>query len=458
MSRILKFSLCFAVLVCITGIAYAATVNCSPGAACFGTASADSITGSASADVIYAFQGGADIVVGNAGNDKIWVNDGDTTDKVYCNDGADTVYYDVGDTISTADCEVRTPSAPHPSSPAGSSSCPTGSTNVTTTSTAKLTPNDNIADNANLQTQITNAPANAVLCFPAGTYDLSNQVDVRNNGLTLHALPGAKLKRAPTSASDMMFRFIESSNTVVKGFEIDGGRVGDTWVEHGIAFWVISAHNADFDNNKFSNVMGDGIYYGRSSTDTAHECNTEIDVTNNTFNGQSASRNAISLICGDNFNVSNNKIYKWTRNDMPGGIDLEPNDSTDRLDNAIVSDNLIDNTGGVTPTSRWYNHGIQIGMNYNGAHGTNVVIEDNEMKGPMSNGVYMASEGTDSHTVRNNNIHDIGPNAFAGLMNEGNSNFTGNTVKNVNSTGSGYCFYSWEGSPTQSGNTYTGCV
>jgi hypothetical protein len=376
-----------------------------------------------------------------------------------CGAGAsDVANVDQDDAVND-NCETVNP--PNlPKTPPAPDACPNGSQDVTKHASYPLAPNDSKRDDVNLQSQITAAPEGTTLCFPAGVYDMQNQVDVQGSGLTLQGLEGATIKRSPSSASNMMFRFIHSQNTRVTGFKLDGGAAGDTWDEYGIVFTVYSSQNADFDHNAFENVMGDGIYYGRAYDDTNYKCNTDADVTDNTFTGNNASRNAVSVICGSGINVLRNTIKRWSRNDMPGGIDLEPHASNETIKDALVAYNVIDNTGGITPTSMWFNHGIQVSLNHNNAHGQNITIRKNEVTGPVANGLLIDAESGDSYLVEDNNIHDIGPDAWSGLLNGGNNIYTGNTVSNV-SNGSGRCLYNYDrsmGTPSRNHNTFSGCV
>jgi hypothetical protein len=455
------------------GVATAATKECAADVKCHGTAKSDVVIGTngsnlirglGGADTIYTHasdgpSGDADRIVSGSGSDTIYANDGDANDIISCGDGAsDVANVDQGDAVK-ATCEtVNRPGSPT-TPPPPSDVCPNGSQDVTKHASSPLTPNDFNPDDVNLQSQITAAPAGTTLCFPAGVYDMQNQVDVRVSGLTLQGLEGATIKRSPSSASNMMFRFIYSQNTRVTGFKLDGGAAGDTWDEYGIVFTVYSSQNADFDHNTFRNVMGDGVYYGRASYDTNYTCNTGADVADNTFIGSNnASRNGISLICGSGFNVLRNTITNWSRNDMPGCIDLEPNSASERLDNVLVEGNTCDNTNGTR--LKW--GGITAALAQHGSHSSNVTIRGNEVKGAIGQGVAVETNPQDAPwIVQNNNVHDLtgGPvgGVAQGLHNYGSNTYMGNTVSNVNG-GSGRCFYNYGGSPVRSDNTFTGCV
>jgi hypothetical protein len=470
LSRYVALFVIIAAFTFIGGVAEARTFTCTK-TNCEGSARADEIVGTAASDSIKGRDGGdtiythtvgletddADELLGQNGADSLYANDGDDNDLLNCGRGLDAAFADTDDVIRNCETVTRfdTDEEEEPPPPPPDE-CPAGSTNVTTTPSNPLTPSDGSPDDVNLQAQITNSISGTTLCFPSGTYDFSGQVDVRKNGLTLLGLDGATLKRSPSSAADMMFRFIRASNTLVTGFDIDGGAAGDTWVEHGIVFTVYTSHNSDFTNNTFSNVMGDGVYYGRTSDDTTNTCNTEVDVTNNAFTGTNQSRNAISVICGNDINVSGNSITRWSRADMPGCIDLEPNEVTERLDNVIVNNNLCDNMGGVR--LKW--GGITSALSQHGARSSNVTISNNEVRGVIGQGIAVDTHLNDSWTVNNNNVHDVdggGPGAWAmGFFNYGPNVYTNNTVSNI-SAGGGYCLFSSGGSPTITGNTFSGC-
>jgi hypothetical protein len=345
------------------------------------------------------------------------------------------------------------PSSPPPPPP--TPSCPSGSEDVTQDASYPIEPDDGAADNFNLQNQIDAAPSGATLCFPAGTYDLEDKVELRGtiDGLTLQGLSGSVLKRSTSSAWEDMFWMVRSQNVRFTGLTFDGGAAGSTWTQFGAAVDVYSAQNVDFDHNAFENIMGDGLMLSASPDDTSYACSAGSDITDNTFTGQNASRNAVSVICGSDHNILRNTITRWSRSDMPGGIDLEPDVPEMSIHNVIVAENLIDNTD--STVQMW--NGISSALNQHGSRSSNVVISHNEVKGAIENGLYIGPTPPDSWLVHNNYVHDL-TEGIAGLYNYSSRNtYQNNTVSNING-GSGYCIWYYSGSAILRGNTFTSCI
>jgi hypothetical protein len=179
--------------------------------------------------------------------------------------------------------------------------------------------------------------------------------------------------------------------------------------------------------------------------------------------GSGVGRNGVSVICGSGHNIVGNTITDWSRGDMPGGIDLEPDSSSQSITDTLVEGNTISFSGSTPePISTWYKHGIQAGLNWNGAHSSNVTIRNNNISGKVANGILLDTLASDVWRVENNQIHDLSSSqTYSGIRNAhgGNHIITGNTITNI-AGGSGYCVAldSWDGgSPQLSGNTTSGC-
>jgi Ca2+-binding RTX toxin-like protein len=111
-------------LLLVSGVAWAANVQCKANKTCVGTNQPDNITGTNKADTINALGGndvvnagrGKDLVRGGGGNDKINIADGQA-DRVDCGPGNnDEVTFDVeldkaakGTPKATGNCEVFHP-------------------------------------------------------------------------------------------------------------------------------------------------------------------------------------------------------------------------------------------------------------------------------------------------------------------------------------------------------------
>jgi hypothetical protein len=251
-------------------------------------------------------------------------------------------------------------------------------------------------------------------------------------------------------------------NFTVKGLSFDGGASASTPFDqqnHAIAFW--GGSNLTVDGNTFSNLMGDGVVLLAHNSGT--DCPNGANITNNTMNGSGIGRNGISSVCGSGHNIIGNTITDWSRGDMPGGIDLEPDNGTQSLNDVLVEGNTIGFSGSTQePLSTWWKSGIHSALNYTGARSSNVTIRGNDISGKVANGIMISTHPSDVWRVENNTVRDVGSSqAYSGIRNAhgGSHIYSGDTITNIDG-GSGYCIAldSWMGgSPQLSNNTTSGC-
>lgn len=101
----------------------------------------------------------------------------------------------------------------------------------------------------------------------------------------------------------------------------------------------------------FNDFHGDAIcldHYGDNPETGERSRNQNIRILGNTIIGgpHHNNRNGISVINGKNVLIKGNIIKNTSRDDMPGGIDVEPNNSAYTIDNITIEDNLLENIGG----------------------------------------------------------------------------------------------------------------
>jgi hypothetical protein len=116
---------------------------------------------------------------------------------------------------------------------------------------------------------------------------------------------------------------------------------------------------------------------------TSERHNFDVTIRNCVFNGVvygvDGGRNAISVIDVDGMLIEGNSFRNWSRNDMPGSIDFEPNYSFGVIKNVRVCNNKFTNTAGTAghvafacdniPTANQQNWVIT-GNEFSGATGT----------------------------------------------------------------------------------------
>lgn len=93
---------------------------------------------------------------------------------------------------------------------------------------------------------------------------------------------------------------------------------------------------------------GDGIYIGSGIAGEQERHNYNVTIQNNVINGVNKdNRNGISVIDCNGLTIQNNYIINSSRNNMPGAIDLEPNNNTYHvLTNINITGNYIRDCGG----------------------------------------------------------------------------------------------------------------
>lgn len=103
------------------------------------------------------------------------------------------------------------------------------------------------------------------------------------------------------------------------------------------------------DNCKFTGWLGDAIYIGSSNAGATERHNERITIQHSFLDGVNKNnRNAVSIIDGDNITISDNTIARCTRPDMPGAVDVEPNNPGAAYPvtrNIIVKDNVFIDIG-----------------------------------------------------------------------------------------------------------------
>jgi hypothetical protein len=80
---------------------------------------------------------------------------------------------------------------------------------------------------------------------------------------------------------------------------------------------------------KFTGFMGDGVYIGSSNSGATERHNERISIKYCVFDGVNKNnRNGVSVIDCDGADIDHCRFYRTTRPDMPGAVDIEPNNPT----------------------------------------------------------------------------------------------------------------------------------
>lgn len=155
----------------------------------------------------------------------------------------------------------------------------------------------------------------------------------------------------------------------------------------------------------FNDFWGDAIalsHYGDTPKTGERTLNQNVVIDDNVIVGgeHHNNRNGISVMSGKNVLINGNSIRNTSRYDMPGGIDIEPNNSAYTIENIrIIGNNFVGCRGTVGA--------IGVVMLKDGAPGHNITIESNIIKN-CSNGIAVAlkTRGTTSHLIIRDNFVD----------------------------------------------------
>ena len=186
---------------------------------------------------------------------------------------------------------------------------------------------------------------------------------------------------------------------------INNGNVFHQWM-HTIKF--LGLRKGKVSRCVFNDFHGDAIcldHYGDNPETGERSLNQDISLTNNVITGGEShnNRNGISVISGKNVLIRNNIIRNTSRNDMLGGIVVEPNNMAYTIDNIrIINNHLIDikgSGGAISVVS------IRNGPVYN------ITISGNSIE-RSTFGIYCyikTDHTTERFIIKNNSFDDLTP-------------------------------------------------
>ena len=233
-----------------------------------------------------------------------------------------------------------------------------------------------------------------MVCVFSKPYDIPNSVkNIKLSGITFRTVNDGSVFLQWTHAIQMKG---------VNGFTIENCTIEDFW--------------------------GDGIclnHYGDNPETGERSRNQNVRIINNTITGESHNnRNGISVINGQNVLIQENVIRNTSRHDMPGAIDVEPNNSAYTIENIRIIGNIIEGSRGGCGA-------IELCM-FNGGPGRHIYVEDNYIRN-SNMGIYVVvkTEDTTEHfVIRNNHVAaDTPPYKFVGRGKSKDWIISGNTFE-----------------------------
>lgn len=164
----------------------------------------------------------------------------------------------------------------------------------------------------------------------------------------------------------------------------------------------------------FNDFWGDAIclsHYGDNPQTGERTRNQNVKILNNTIVGGDSfnNRNGISVINGEEVLIKNNFIKNTSRKDMPGGIDIEPNNSAYTIESIRIENNTLEGIKG--------SGGAICVVAQNGGPAHNIYIIKNRVS-RSNTGIFIylkTDYTTDNYIIKNNVIEsDTQPYRFEG--------------------------------------------
>lgn len=212
----------------------------------------------------------------------------------------------------------------------------------------------------------------------------------------------------------------------IKGITFRTVNDGSVFLEWTHAIQTKGVNNLTIENCTIEDFWGDGIclnHYGDTPETGERSRNQNVRILNNVIIGGKLhnNRNGISIINGKNVLIQGNTICNTSRHDMPGAIDVEPNNSAYTIEYIRIKNNVIKGSHGC-------NAAISVCMS-NGGPGRYIYVEDNT----ISNSnlgicvIIKTEDTTEDFIIRNNYVAaDTSPYKFVGEGRSKNWMISGN--------------------------------
>ena len=279
------------------------------------------------------------------------------------------------------------------------------------------------------------------LFFPKGTYRLISaynlenfHIGIRKDNVTLSGEEGTVfLTKEKLGIICVYTKPYDIANSVrnikLVGISFRTENDGSAFLEWTHAIQMKGVNGFTIENCTVEDFWGDGIclnHYGDNPKTGERSRNQNVRIVNNTIIGGDLhnNRNGISVINGQNVLIQGNTIRNTSRKDMPGAIDVEPNNSAYTIENIKIIGNIIEGSCGSCGA-------IQIcSINDGPAH--HIYVEDNYIS--SSNlGIYVClktEDTTDHFVIRNNHVAaDTPPYKFVGNGKSKDWFISGNTFE-----------------------------
>lgn len=124
----------------------------------------------------------------------------------------------------------------------------------------------------------------------------------------------------------------------IENIELDHNRITDFTSETLMTILIVGGRDIRIKGVTIRNPNTDGIYISDTYGGVGNVLNLPQNIIIEDLEciGDFHNRNGISVIAGKNIRMRNHKYVNMSRSDMPGAIDLEPNDTTQFISDVII--------------------------------------------------------------------------------------------------------------------------
>jgi hypothetical protein len=265
---------------------------------------------------------------------------------------------------------------------------------------------DGIADDtAAIQSAINfqrDAPGGGEVYVPAGTYLVNglllySDITLRGAGPTVSILKdsGGEVRNIlginyPSGGTSDIAD--NQRNIIIRDIQFRGTVDTEGFAEHRKNIYVTAVSDLLIENVHFIGFRGDAIYVGSGHVHGIERHNTDIVVRGCFFDGiNNQNRHIIFIVDADRLTFENNISYRVSRPDMPGPIDVEPNnDGTYIVRDITFHNNYFDKSDGLS-IIQWF---IPQRRSIYAGPGTiritnNIITEDNRIRSMAA--IYIAT-------------------------------------------------------------------
>lgn len=197
--------------------------------------------------------------------------------------------------------------------------------------------------------------ANGVF-FPSGTYKVTSPITLKSNNMVFGEGASSVILYTGTATSQgALYANSGSASTYVENLVVQNLKILGTVATAGFSEFVhlisfSGVRNCLIDSCEIVGFRGDGIYIGSGDLAGQERHNIDVTISNCYIDGvNNDNRNGVSVIDGTSVTIENNYFTRCTRSNMPGAIDIEPDDNIYHIvrNISIRNNRIFDCRGGV---------------------------------------------------------------------------------------------------------------